>query len=79
MVDRILSYHRINSTVCHHKVHPAITQIQVNQIITDGGQMESRGCATSTIEMVQNEPSLILKFKEMATFVLVLQSLGISK
>ncbi len=33
---------------------------------TEGVQMESRGCAKHSIELVQPGPSLILKFKEMA-------------
>ena len=35
---------------------------------TEGWQMKSRGCPKRTIELVQNGPSLILKFKEMAAY-----------
>ena len=42
---------------------------------TEEGQMESR-CATPTNEFVQTGPSLILKFKEMATLFLCRHLLG---
>ncbi len=46
-------------------------KILLSQVLkTEGGLMESRGCATHSIELVQTWPSLIFKFKQMATCLL---------
>ena len=58
--SNVIFHHRDLATVSPKGKY---TLLSSQVLKTKGGQMKSRGCAKHTIELVQTEPSLILKFK----------------